>query len=155
MFVHCLFTPRQKKQTGQKNKLKQILNRLEWSYLYHFSIPEHCSHTTIPWPHLVNTVIAKLSVEQFDVEWSQVLHDGHLAILQHSPAADNSITQVSSENRTTTVGGVEVDWEDSRFTAGADLSNGYQLTDGTVGNHYPFCGIKTTTDVVIYVVKMK
>ena len=29
------------------------------------------------------------------------------------------------------------------------------VTDGTVGNHYPFCGIKTTTDVVIYVLKMK
>ena len=29
------------------------------------------------------------------------------------------------------------------------------VTDGTIGNHYPFCGIKTTTDVVIYVLNMK
>ena len=29
------------------------------------------------------------------------------------------------------------------------------VTDGTVGNHYPFCFIKTTTDVVIYVLKIK
>jgi len=44
----CLFTPCQKKQTGQQNKLKQILNRLEWLYLYRFFISEHCSHITIP-----------------------------------------------------------------------------------------------------------
>jgi len=92
----CLFTPRQKKQTGQKNKLKQILNRLKWSYLYRFSILEHCSqsHMTVPWPHLVNTVTVTQSVEQFHVEWSQVLHDVIFNQMDMQSSTNKNLTTV-------------------------------------------------------------